>query len=68
MDDHWVKESIHSVMEGLLEYTTFKADPKSISVQITVTYPDEKLVMKKTVKAEELPDPRQVAMFGEEGR
>ena len=47
----------------MFEHATFKGDPKSISVQVTLTYPDEKAVMKKTLKDAEIPDARQMAIF-----
>ena len=67
-DSDRVKESVHWIMESVLEHSTFKGDPKSISVQITLTYPDEKVVMKKTLKDVEMPDTRQMAIFEGEVR
>jgi hypothetical protein len=63
-----VKESIHWIMEGVLEHTMFEGDPKSISLQVTLTFPDEKAVMKKTLKDAEIPDTRQMAIFEGEVR
>jgi hypothetical protein len=61
MSDH-VKESVKYIMDGLLEQADLKANPKGISVQVTLAYPDERVVMKKTVKGKGIDELRQLKM------